>query len=200
MTVRRKRWLGYLAVTWILAFCGGWWLLVRQPPLTATIGYFGENKFLCARPGQLICLRFSKPLPSGIEEWWRDMQKEGFADNIVSFHPEAVAEGVYWGGLGTSSWWYVSEHEIMLEVPTGIYGIVPITFPLPRKLKSGEKFELMLFIMGDKDLDVIIQRQEPLPPNGKVPSKGTVEIYYCEPSLWLRLRFWLHQNFWEYGL
>jgi len=197
--VRRKQWLGYLAIIISLITISSWWLLTYIPPPTATIGYFGENKFLCVRPGQLIRLRFSKPLPSGIEEWQKDMQQKGLGDYVEGTRPETVAESVYWGGIGAFEWWHVSEREIVYRVPTGIYAIYPIDFPFPKKLKSGEKFELMLFIMGDRDLDGIIQRQEPLPPDGKVPAKGTVEIYYSEPSLWVRFRFWLHQKFWEYG-
>jgi hypothetical protein len=197
--MKRKRWLGYLVIIISLIAISGWWLLTYTPPPTATIGYFGENKFLCVRPGQLIRLRFSKPLPSGWEEWQKEMQQKGLGDYVKGTHPETVAEAVYWHSIGAFEWWYVSEREIVYRVPTGIYAIYPVYFPSPRKLKSGEKFELMLFIMGDKDLDGLIQRQEPLPPNGKVPSKGTVEIYYSEPSLWVHFRFWLHQKFWEYG-
>lgn len=189
------RWLGYLALTTSLILWGGWWLLTRTPPPTATIGYFGENKFLCVRPGQLICLRFSKPLPLGIEEWRQYLRKINLENAIINYNPEEVGRGQYWGGIGIGEWWYVSEHEIMYQIPTGTYGIYPVNYPYPKKLKSGEKFEIMLFIMGDKDLDGMIHRQERLPPDGKVPSKGTVEVYYKELSLWMRFRFWLHQNF-----
>ena len=171
------------------------WLLIRTPAPTATIGYFGENRFLCVRPGQLICLRFSKPLPSGIEEWRRYLKQMGADDAVVDYNPEAIAAGQYWAGLGTSDWWYVSEKEFFFFKQKTAYEIYPIEFPSPKKLKSGEGFEFMLFIIGDKDLDRIVQRQERLPPSGKIPSKGAIEVYYSEPSLWTRFRFWLHQHY-----
>jgi hypothetical protein len=45
--MKRKRWLGYLVIIISLIAISGWWLLTYTPPPTATIGYFGENKFLC---------------------------------------------------------------------------------------------------------------------------------------------------------
>jgi len=197
--MERRRRLGSLVFAICLTLVAGWWLLTRNPPPTATVGYFGENKFLCVRAGQLITLRFSKPLPSGSKEYREELQKKGLGDYAEGTNPEIVAESQYWGGIGSSEWWYVSETEIMYRVPTGIYGIYPIVFPFPKQIPSGGNFEVMLFILGDKDLDVMIQRQEPLPLDGKVPSKGTVEVYYSEPSPWKRLWFWLHQKFWEYG-
>ena len=196
--MERRRRLGSLVFAICLTLVAGWWLLIRTPPPTATIGYFGENKFLCVRPGQLIILRFSKPLPSGSKEYRKELQKMGLEDYAEGTNPEIVAESQYWGGVGTSSWWYISEFEIMYRVPTGVHGIHPLFFPAPKQF-SGENFELMLFVIGDKDLDGIIQQQTPLPPDGKVPSTGTVKVYYREVSHWMRLRFWLHQKFWEYG-
>lgn len=174
------------------------WLLVRTPPPTATIGYFGNNKFLCVRPGQLICLRFSKPLPTGIDEWYH---KVPFKENLIA-KPEYAASCQYWSGFGlfeTNGLLTDKKEvtEVLFQVPTGLYGPFPIEYPSPNKTKGREKFRFMLFITGDPELDKLIHRQEPLPPDQKVPSEGNVGVYYKEPSLWQRIRFALHHKFWE---
>jgi len=196
--MRRKRLFIYLLILLSLLCTTFWWFLVRTPPPTATIGYFGDNPFLCVKPAQLVRLRFSKPLPTGIDEFYKEWGK-----SIATSDPEAAAQTRYWADFH-SPFWLPSKgattEEVVFQVPEGIYAIFPIKYPYPKPTKGGERFELMLFIMGDKDLDRLIYRQEPLPRSGKIPCKGNVEVYYEEPSLWIRIRFWLHQKFWEYGL
>ncbi|MFN4034246.1 MAG: hypothetical protein ACK4ME_11640 [Fimbriimonadales bacterium] len=197
--MRKRRWLLSIAVVSV-GLVVSLWLLVRTPSPSATIGYFGDNKFLCVRPGQIVRLRFSEPLPTGIDEFL-----EKWKGVIVWTNPESAAETRYWGGFMWFEWWLVSEKEVMFRVPEGQFGPLPIKFPHPNKTKDGKKFEFMLFIMGDKDLDRMIHRQEPLPRDGSIPSKGNVKVYYEEPSVWHRLRFWLHyeavwKRGWQIGL
>lgn len=197
--MRNRKWLLSVALTIIALFTMVVWLLVRTPSPTATIGYFGNNRFLCVRPGQLICLRFSKPLPTGIDEWYHKLTFKG---GITIAKPEYAASCQYWNGFdffGTNGQLADEKEvtEVLYQIPTGLYGPDPIVYPLPNKTKGMEKFRFMLFIMGDPDLDRLIHRQEPLPPDQKVPSEGNVEVYYKEPSLWQRIKFALHHIAWD---
>jgi len=189
-------WLYFASL--VLLLIGGW-LLFRTPPSSATIGYFGTNPFLCVRPGQLICLRFSKPLPTGVQEVRQHIEKVASKGALSFLHPDNAARGMYWGGVLNISEadqaWIASERVVVLRVGGGIYGLQRLRYPSPRKTKQDDWFEFDVFIVGDSDWDRIIHRQEQLPPDGKIPFvEGNVEVYCVEPSLWMRFRFWLHQE------
>lgn len=194
---RRRRVVSVVLLALLLLY--GWWLLTRTPHPQATIGHFGENKFLCVRPGQLIRLSFSEPLPSGIVEAQKELNKE-WRGSVQYANPEAAAETRYWGSLYGLEWQIISDREILIRVPENQYGPLLVKYPTPHTPTVERRFEFMLFITGDSDVDRIIQSQEPLPADGEVPSKGNVAIYYKEPSLWQRLRFWLYiEAVWRRG-
>lgn len=186
--MKRPRRVIYLVLVSISILIA-WWLLVRTPHPQATIV---NNKFLCVKPGQLIRLTFSKPLPSGTDEVQQEMKRD-FQDALVYLNPNYASELQYWGSLGIlGEWQPVSEKEVVIQIPPkGLYGPLPIKYPFPKNNSAGH-FELMIFIEGDPDVDRVIQIREPLPADGKVPSKGNVIVYYKEPSLLDRLRFWLY--------
>lgn len=177
-----------------------WWLIVRTPHPQATIGHFGNHKFLCVKPGQIIRLTFSKPLPSGADEVRKEMRQK-WQDAVIYINPEYASELQYWGSLEVfDEWQIVSEKEIVIRIPPdGLYGPVEIKYPSPKNNSAGQ-FALMLFIEGDPDVDRILQFREPLPADGKVPSEGDVSVYYKEPSLLDRLRFWWYiETVWRRG-
>ncbi|MEM0338028.1 MAG: hypothetical protein QW683_08945 [Candidatus Caldarchaeum sp.] len=191
MQMKQTRRLLYLVLA-SLAILIAWWLIVRTPHPQATIGHFGNHKFLCVKPGQLLRLTFSKPLPSGVDEVRKEMYRKS-PGAVFYINPEYAAELQYWGSLGVlGEWQIVSEKEIIVQIPPdGLYGPVEIEYPSPKNNSAGQ-FKLMLFIEGDPDVDRILQFRESLPADGKVPSEGDVSVYYKEPSLLDRLRFWLY--------
>jgi hypothetical protein len=157
-------------------------------------------------------LRFSKPLTTGIKEFYEQFTSQSSKDSLVFVdwvRPEIAASAMYWRDVLYISRfeeaWLVSEREVMLRVAQERAingGPFELKYPSPKKTKGGERFKFSVWVWtGDPLKDQTVDLQQRLPPDGKIPFvEGNVEVYYVEPSLWMRFRFWLHQELMRRGI